>query len=236
MDGSTLWLIIAIFAALAIFGFAQLAVSKHKKQDLRRLVDNQKGFNSSHFLVKVPLSTTTPVGLAVDDSAQKICLIVGNNLRVIGYGDLIESEVVVDGHSVTKTSRASQFIGTAVGAVLAGGVGAIIGGLSGTKSTKEKINGVSLKLIVNDTKNPIHLIDFFEMTSTGSTVPKIALDEAKYWHDLLSVIIRQARDDAPAVKGSMLEDIERYAALHKEGMLSDEEFAAAKRKVLGDTD
>lgn len=237
MDGGAIWLFIAIAAgALSLFGFAQLGASKQKKQDLRQMVDAQDGFNSSHFLVKVPLSINIPVGLAVDDSARKLCLIFGNNLRVIGFPDLIESEVVVDGHSVTKTSRASQFVGTAVGAVLAGGVGAIIGGLSGSKSTKEKVNGVSLKLIVNDTKDPIHVIDFFEMTSTGSTVPQIALDEAKYWHDLLSVIIKQARDDAPVAKGSAIEDIERYADLHKKGILSDEEFAAAKRKALAGAD
>src|SRR5690625_2106720 len=54
-------------------------------------------------------------------------------------GDIIESEVVVDSHTITKTARGSQIGGAAVGGVLLGGVGAIIGGLSGGTGSFEQV-------------------------------------------------------------------------------------------------
>lgn len=234
MDGDAVWIIIIVaLVALAIFGFMQTSGAKQKKEELRDLVDSKSGFESSHFIAKVPLSTNIPAGFAVDDSSKQLCVIHGDAARLYNYKDIVESEVIIDGKSVTKTSRASQFVGTAIGGVLAGGVGAIIGGLSGSTSTKEKVNGVSLKLIVNDTKNPVHLIDFIELTNTGSTIPEQALEEAKSWHDLLSVIINQGKKDLPKAQHSEADQIERYAEMHKNGVLSDEEFSAAKKKILG---
>lgn len=233
MGGDAVWLLITIAAVgLAIFGFMQTSGAKQKKEDLRKLVDSQNGFKSSHYMTKIPLSTNIPAGLAVDDSTKKLCVIHGDAIRLYDYKEIIESEVIIDGKSVTKTSRASQFVGTAIGGVLAGGVGAIIGGLSGSTSTKEKVKGVSLKLIVNDTENPVHLIDFIELTNTGSTIPEQALEEAKSWHDLLSVIINQGKKAPPQEQYSEADQIERYAEMHKNGILSDEEFAAAKKKIL----
>lgn len=80
--------------------------------------------------------------MAVDDSSKQLCIILGHSIQLYDYKDIIESEVVIDGKSVTKTSRASQFVGTAIGGVLAGGVGAIIGGLSGSTSTKGKVKRI----------------------------------------------------------------------------------------------
>jgi len=234
MGGDVFWIIIIVaLVGLAIFGFMQTSGAKQKKGDLRSLVDSQSGFESLHFIAKVPLSTNIPAGLAVDDSSKQLCVIHGDSTRLYDYKDIVESEVIIDGKSVTKTSRASQFVGTAIGGVLAGGVGAIIGGLSGSSSTKEKVKGVSLKIIVNDTENPVHLIDFIELTNTGSTIPEQALEEAKSWHDLLSVIINQGKKDPPKVQHSEADQIERFAEMHKNGILSDEEFSAAKRKILG---
>jgi hypothetical protein len=54
MGGDAVWLIITIaLIGLAIFGFMQTSGAKQKKEDLRRLVDSQSGFKSSHFMTKV---------------------------------------------------------------------------------------------------------------------------------------------------------------------------------------
>ena len=142
MSGDAVWIIIIVaLIGLAIFGFMQTSGAKQKKEDIRSLVDSKSGFQSSHFIAKVPLSTNILAGLAVDDSSKQLCIIHGHFTQFYDYKDIIESEVIIDGKSVTKTSRASQFVGTAIGGVLAGGVGVIIGGLSGSTSTKEKVKG-----------------------------------------------------------------------------------------------
>src|SRR5690625_1057278 len=76
------------------------------------------------------------------------------------FNDIVEVEVVVDEHSISKTSRGSQIGGMAVGGLLLGGLGAIIGGLSGSRKKVIKIQRMSLKLVVNSYKNPIIRIDF----------------------------------------------------------------------------
>lgn len=76
-----------------------------------------------------------PRGLSIDSSSQQICLIVGDVLFPNPFSAVLEAEIVVDGKTVTKTSRGSQAVGVVVGAVLAGGLGAVIGGLSASSST-----------------------------------------------------------------------------------------------------
>jgi len=231
MSGEVVLAVIAGLIVLAVIGLIKTGDAEQQKVSIHELVDSQEGFKSSHFITKIPLSTNMPSGLAIDDSSKQLCIISGESTKLYQYKDIIESEVIIAGKSVTKTSRAGQFVGTAIGAALAGGVGAIIGGLSSSTSTKEVIKGVSLKIIVNDTQNPVHLIDFIELTNTGSTIPELALEEAKAWHDLLSVIINQG-NSTPQPQQSEADEIQKYADMHKSGILTDEEFLAAKRKVL----
>lgn len=49
-----------------------------------------------------------------------------------------------------------------VGGVLLGGVGAIIGGLSGTKGSSKYIKEMDIKLTINDIENPIIKINFLD--------------------------------------------------------------------------
>lgn len=67
------------------------------------------------------------------------------------YWDILASEVIEEGGTVTRTQRSSQIAGTLIGGLALGGVGAIIGGLSGTtKTTKNDMVTPLLRVIVND--------------------------------------------------------------------------------------
>jgi hypothetical protein len=238
-----------IFLALAIAGNVKRVErndeKKSKLNQLRKTIDNQKGFKASYCLIKLPSKSIfdpdKPVGIAIDDQSKQVCLINNESLRFIGYGDIIESEVIAGGDTIIKTSRASQFAGAAVGGLLLGGVGAVIGGLSGKKVENQDIKNVLLKLLINDTSSPVHVIDFIETTDNGQqTNPKIALQEAKSLHDLVSVIIKQAEQETEsktkkqpeAHQASIAEQIAQLSELHKSGAISDDEFTIAKKKLL----
>lgn len=217
---------------------------KDKRNNIRQIVDNQKNFKVSHFLIKFPYNRPTwipePVGLAIDDQSKQVCLINGESLKIIKYSDIIESEIIAGGDTITKTSRSSQFAGAAVGGLLLGGVGAVIGGLSGKTVTKQDIKDVWLKLIINDTSNPIYVIDFIETRNGQKTDSKIALKEAQKWHALVSVIIKQAEQEAESSlagqirsrQSSFAEQIYQLSELHKSGVLTDDEFINAKKKLI----
>lgn len=240
MSDLTWMFVIGGLLALAIFGFVSVSSQRNKKTKLREMVDSQDGFQSSHFLVKIPLKVPIPAGIAIDDQSNQICLITGVSLRFMGFSDIIESEVLAGGKTITKTSRESQFAGAAIGGLLLGGIGAVVGSLTGKQTTAMDVKDVCLKIIVNDTSNPIHIIDFIELTNTGGTPPNVALQEAQQWHDLLTVIIKKAEQEAesrpkvvpPSDQVSPADQIRQLAELHSAGALSDEEFTTAKRKII----
>ena len=226
-----------VLLALAITGFMLVSGSNKKKSEMEDRIRSLPDFNPVHILIKAGVGDVFPSGLAIDSDSKKICIARGHTTKLIEYSDLIEVEVLVEGISKTKTSRANQFVGTAVGGLFLGGVGAVIGGLSANKTTEKEVSGVSLKLIVNDTDDPVHVIDFIELQNTGATPTQIALKEAESWHDLLSVIIRQAEkeEQKPEVNGSdvfNVDDLQKIANMRENGVISDEEFNLAKSKIL----
>jgi hypothetical protein len=116
------------------------------------------------------------------------------------YKDLISSEIVEDGSTVTKTSRSSQALGMATGGLFLGGVGAMVGGLSGKQYSIEKVKRVDLKITVNDMAKPVYIVNFLNTeikhgTLSGDFLYKAARQKADEWHGRISVIIKQAEQE-----------------------------------------
>jgi hypothetical protein len=121
--------------------------------------------------------------------------------KIYPFSDLIESEVKIDNQSVLKTSRSSQLVGAAVGGVIAGGVGAIIGGLSGDKIKNEYIKNIDLCVKVNDFNTPLFKINFLSNVNEvgienkkgfkkNEKLVQEALRDVEYWHSILNLIIK----------------------------------------------
>ena len=71
-------------------------------------------------------------------------------------------EVCKNGTSLIKTNRGSQVAGAAIGAILLGPMGLLVGAVTGSKRKSEKINRLSLKIYVSDVLNPVREIVFYE--------------------------------------------------------------------------
>lgn len=120
----------------------------------------------------------------------------------INFDDIIESEVVIDDETVTKTARGSQIGGAVVGGVLLGGVGAIVGGLSGKTKSKDEVKNIDMKITVNNMKNPVHRINFLHNFETMSDRPsknghkkdseeyKNAIAEVEKWQGIMEVVLK----------------------------------------------
>jgi hypothetical protein len=117
----------------------------------------------------------------------------GTKKTTVAYSELIESEVIVNGSSVTKTIRRGQFSGTDIGGLVGESINAIIEKISGKKIPGQNLNGVYLKILINDIDDPVHVIDFTDNTHYPATTPEVALYEAIKWHDILSVVINQSK-------------------------------------------
>ena len=202
-------------------------------------------------------------GLAIDEGRHKVCLInishgTEVHRRVVSYKDVISVELFLDGASVSKTDQSSQAGGALVGGLMFGGLGMVVGALSGKAKTEttKKLDRIDLRLTLNDTQSPLHEVSFLhpkEFKGKGSQDE--ALQLARQWNGIVSAAIRQAADEnmplktdqhqsiphpdtAPptAASGSftsVADELKKLADLHSTGILTAEEFQQQKAKVLG---
>ena len=178
--------------------------------------------------------------------ALKIALIRGQFIRTIDYKDLISSEIFEDGSAVTRTVRSSQLGGALVGGIALGGVGAIIGGLSGKKVTDDKVKQITLRITVDNTSSPIHEIGFMNYEAKKSEgYYRSAMARAQHWHGLMEVLIRRADEatvpSTPQLSAqwgnttppaSVADEIKKLVDLRVAGILTEEEFAQQKARLL----
>lgn len=119
------------------------------------------------------------------------------NAKLIDYKDIVESHLIENGDTITKTSRTSQIGGMLVGGALLGAGGAIIGGLSGKKNSSTVIKSLELKIIVDDLNNPVITIplkDVDDELTKNSPIFKELYDKGYEIHKIISLIIKQEEE------------------------------------------
>lgn len=229
--------ILAVVIALIVLGvMIQADMDKKKRAKLEAVIDSQEGFTATHKHIGADYLT----GIAIDDSRRKVCLLrAPASVRIYSFDDILSCEVFEDGESLTKTVRSSQALGAVVGSLAFGGVGAIVGGLSGSKKTVDKVSRIDLRVVVNDMQAPIHDVSFLNAeTKKGGEVHKLVSQQARFWAGLFDVIIKNSRSqkEVPVPGGTrsagVAEQIRELAKLRDEGILTEEEFAAQKAKIL----
>jgi len=144
--------------------------------------------------------------------------------------------------------RGSQIAGALIGNIAFGGVGAIIGGLSGKTKSTGTVSKIDLRLTVNDTKRPIFDITFLNKeTKKDKPVYQQALQTARQCHGLVEVLIKRADMDdklqAQSANAAMMQqtgqqmsvadELKKLSDLKDSGALTAEEYQQQKRKLIG---
>lgn len=152
------------------------------------------------------ISYTPPAfknAIALDLEREKIAVLIDPlRLRqlewkpvVYSFSDLIAVEVIKDGSSVIKTQRGSQLAGAAIGGVLLGPAGLLVGGLSGGKTQQNKIEKLALKLYTNDLTMPVQEILFWNSPGVGVDPNQPGIQDAAkqldQWYGRLRAIIEK---------------------------------------------
>ena len=245
------WVAGVLLLAIVIFWIyveSESAKNKftEKMNEINKILKSLPDFNSTKSIIGCGMSS----GLAVDEARQKVCLITNNGVsvsqRVINYKDIFSVELFEDGTSVTKTVRSSQIGGAVVGGLLLGGVGALVGGVSGKTETSEKIKRIDLRLIVNDTNSPLHDVTFMNgELKKDNIIYTEKIQAARHWHGIVEVLIRRAdleekslqiseRQNQPTLpNASVADEIKKLADLHCSGVLTLDEFQQQKTRLLG---
>lgn len=192
---------------LIIVGLALLALEPYKikaqknidklKENAETLKHYDSGFNPDNFFN----TYKTKIAFKESDSLVKIYQLNRNEHieeYTIPFSNIIESEITLDNQIICKVSKT----GIVAGGMLAGGIGAAIGGLSASSIQNEMVKSVTLKITVEDLSKPIHYIDFLPTqevegyNSQGykkdNNIIQQALKNAEYWHGVIDVIIKKA--------------------------------------------
>lgn len=109
---------------------------------------------------------------------------------VIGFDDIVAAELIRDNTTVHKTNRGSQLAGAAVGGVLLGPVGLIVGGLSGSQRHESKIERLTLRIYTTDLIYPVHDMTFVYAPG-GLDAHKLneMIQSAELWYGRLRSIL-----------------------------------------------
>lgn len=168
-------------------------------------------------------------------SARKIVLGSWKSEKAYDFAEISSVEVVKNGSTIRKMNRGSQLVGTAIGGLAFGGIGAIIGGLSGSSRSEELLQSVSLRVTVNDPGKPVHTICFYsdrEGTRLEGIVAKSVFQQIERFHGHIVNAIQQSQNKVAAPTNSVADEIQKLWDLKQAGILADDEFATQKGRIL----
>jgi hypothetical protein len=170
------------FGVWQFWGRRQLQISR-ATNGLQKL----RGFSPTFSLVG-----TDGTSIAMDPIAKQIAFIdQAGNAFIYKFKDIIAAEACKNGISFTKTNRGSQIVTAAIGQLLCGPKGFVVGGTTGSTTTSERVNALSIKIYLADVTLPMREIGFYrgsaiEMSSRRFQKYVAVLDE---WYGRLRVAI-----------------------------------------------
>lgn len=154
--------------------------------------------------------------------------------RFIKYSDILDFELIEDGETIVTKGGLGRAV---AGGVLFGGVGAIVGGVTGKKKSKHTVKSVKIKITTNDIKDPIVFITLLQKeTKKDSLIYKNSAKTAQEILSRLKVVTSKdygtKSEEVGQAKISVADELIKLKTLLDEGILTQEEFNKQKEKLL----
>ncbi len=153
--------------------------NKNTLQDIIETLMTKHNLNlDKHFKSQ---NNTNFVGF--DQSQSKILIATNTKQRVVGFKDILDCAISIDGQTIEKSST-SKIV---AGEVLAGGVGAVIGATM--KDKDQQINAIGLTVTLNDLTAPT-----MEIIFDSSNEAKNYKSQVEEWHGIFKIIMERNRE------------------------------------------
>lgn len=198
------WVVLAVFVfmVLVVIGSFQVSADQKAMAAMNEHIQRLPGFNPA-----VRYDNPSMAILIDPDSNQFAIALKTGSARAYRFDQLVAVDVEHDGSSLEKTNRGSQAMGAAVGGVLLGPVGLLLGGLTGSKRKVALVKRLSLKIFTNDLEKPVTEVVFFHSPSGAkpdAPVVKSAASQLEGWYGRFRTIL-QANERAPSSPASPTE-------------------------------
>ncbi len=158
---------------------------------------------------------------------------VPNTTIIFSYDDIISYELIEDGECITKGGLGSAIVGGA----LFGATGAIVGGITGSKKTKQEITELKIRIITRNEFRSEILINFLMTGSvkSGSFMYNCKKADAQNILTELTLITDSLKSQGNTATNTVsdADEILKYKKLFDEGIITQEEFEAKKKLLLG---
>tara|TARA_B100000989_G_C19498448_1_gene453146 strand:+ start:30 stop:590 length:561 start_codon:yes stop_codon:yes gene_type:complete len=174
------------FIVLYLVFITFLDLNKEKK--INKAFSDQEGFNVTHKFI----SSFDKTAIAIDSDTKKIIFHDNKKkLTLINFDELISIDTIINDETFHQTKRGSQIAGGAIGGLLLGPAGLLIGGLSGKKTTVKKISKISVRATISNLDKPFCDLVFYDGNpiKPDSFLHNTFSEIADEWIGRLSVII-----------------------------------------------
>lgn len=150
--------------------------------------------------------------------------------EIINYDDIIKLVTIND----LTDKKGHPLIKAAAGGALIGGIGAILGAMSGGTKTKGLINKLELDLYLKDkTVFHLNLVDPSLPQKTTSDTGKTAIADFDNWKVKIDEIINLNELNSKENSNDNINDLKQLKQLADDGVITQDEFEAKKKQILG---
>jgi hypothetical protein len=175
--------------------------------------------------------------VGISFASRKVVLGFEKRERYYDFSQISNVEIVVNGVSVSKIGRGSQLFGAVMGGLAFGGVGAIVGGMSGTTVARTHLTHLTLRVTVDDPVAPVHYVSFYHSdTPTGDEATGFLVTQCKATAERVHAhfvnAMRQVQGFADTSKSSSISELHKLFELRKAGVISFEDFSTQKRRIM----
>ena len=232
-------MIIIIILVLIFIGVVIHSVTKTREQKslLDEALSMMKDFEPTHIV----RNDTTVYYFAVDRKREEIfCFSNSKGVR-FRFKDIVSAEILIDG-DVTETHKSASLGGAVAGGLLAGGLGAVVGGASMGKSTSvKKMKSLKIHILLRNAKQSSFDIEFLDggyEVKTTSIIYTVANQDSRSIFDELRIAMDKVKEaDVQPSKTivsqkSNVEELKELAELKQQGLITEEEFATMKAKII----
>lgn len=158
------------------------------------------------------------------------------NPTLFRHDELAHFELLEDGNSVSSGGLARS----AVGGVLFGGVGAVVGAVTGEKTTKKALTSLEVVIILNNPyrkKVTINCMGLDKKVKSGSMMYKQYMQEAHnlmmFLHGIKSRVNSTQIPHEALTKFSPADELLKFKKLLDMGVITEDEFTTKKKQLLG---
>ena len=244
------YFIVILLVVIVIIGIAKAKDDEKRKkergEEMNKRISSIPDFTPSTKIVGVDNLYT----FMVDNTRKKICYINSISKRIIPFDKILKVELIENGTTISSKSTVRTVGGSLIGGAIAGGAGAVVGGLSGNSKNIKKISSVQVKITVREINDPSFIIDAFNaqiMTTEGKPIKPDSLEGYKYKQglthanrivDILRVVIDEFDNHNNITANniqqntSIADELRKLSELKRDGILTQEEFDIQKAKLL----